>query len=77
MTGVHLSPCHDEFRGPPSNYVRQVTLETTETKSPITTEISCAIADLSGATEHWQTVLLPLTIANSCHKGRQACITNG
>ncbi|GFV65871.1 hypothetical protein TNCV_1828411 [Trichonephila clavipes] len=22
-TGVHLAPCHDEFRGPRSDYVRQ------------------------------------------------------
>ncbi|GFX49160.1 hypothetical protein TNCV_5041541 [Trichonephila clavipes] len=25
-TGVHLAPCHDEFRGPQSDYVRQVAL---------------------------------------------------
>ncbi|GFW37611.1 uncharacterized protein TNCV_4028071 [Trichonephila clavipes] len=24
MTGVLLAPCHDEFRGPGSNYVRQI-----------------------------------------------------
>ncbi|GFU59667.1 hypothetical protein TNCV_3186351 [Trichonephila clavipes] len=29
MTGVPLAPCHDEFRGPRSDYVRQVALETT------------------------------------------------
>ncbi|GFY06192.1 hypothetical protein TNCV_3108711 [Trichonephila clavipes] len=23
MAGVHLAPCHDEFRGPRSDYVRQ------------------------------------------------------
>ncbi|GFU72309.1 hypothetical protein TNCV_1136381 [Trichonephila clavipes] len=28
-TGVHLAPCHDEFRGSRSEYVRQVALETT------------------------------------------------
>ncbi|GFT97943.1 hypothetical protein TNCV_2168341 [Trichonephila clavipes] len=28
-TGVLLAPCHDEFRGPRSDYVRQVALETT------------------------------------------------
>ncbi|GFV16416.1 hypothetical protein TNCV_1525621 [Trichonephila clavipes] len=27
-TGVHLAPCHDEFRGPRSDCVRQVALET-------------------------------------------------
>ncbi|GFX01312.1 hypothetical protein TNCV_3729811 [Trichonephila clavipes] len=27
-TGVLLAPCHDEFRGPRSDYVRQVALET-------------------------------------------------
>ncbi|GFY00801.1 hypothetical protein TNCV_2141931 [Trichonephila clavipes] len=26
MTGVPLAPCHDEFRGPRSDYVRQITL---------------------------------------------------
>ncbi|GFU20231.1 hypothetical protein TNCV_1788211 [Trichonephila clavipes] len=26
-TGVLLAPCHDEFRGPRSHYVRQVALE--------------------------------------------------
>ncbi|GFU11520.1 retrovirus-related Pol polyprotein from transposon 17.6 [Trichonephila clavipes] len=30
-TGVLLAPCHDEFRGPRSDYVRQVALETTAT----------------------------------------------
>ncbi|GFV52202.1 hypothetical protein TNCV_5071231 [Trichonephila clavipes] len=30
-TGVLLAPCHDEFRGPRSDYVRQVTLATTAT----------------------------------------------
>ncbi|GFW13059.1 hypothetical protein TNCV_3329911 [Trichonephila clavipes] len=30
-TGVPLAPCHDEFRGPRSAYVRQVALETTTT----------------------------------------------
>ncbi|GFT29037.1 uncharacterized protein TNCV_3586871 [Trichonephila clavipes] len=30
-TGVLLAPCHDEFRGPRSDCVRQVTLETTTT----------------------------------------------
>ncbi|GFT49186.1 hypothetical protein TNCV_2860301 [Trichonephila clavipes] len=29
--GVPLAPCHDEFRGPRSDYVRQVALETTTT----------------------------------------------
>ncbi|GFU75863.1 hypothetical protein TNCV_1653211 [Trichonephila clavipes] len=28
-TGVRLAPCHDEFRGPRSDYVRQVALATT------------------------------------------------
>ncbi|GFW11651.1 hypothetical protein TNCV_42861 [Trichonephila clavipes] len=28
-TGVHLAPCHDKFRGPPSDYGRPVALETT------------------------------------------------
>ncbi|GFY01604.1 hypothetical protein TNCV_2607881 [Trichonephila clavipes] len=28
-TGVLLAPCHDEFCGPRSDYVRQVALETT------------------------------------------------
>ncbi|GFX20904.1 uncharacterized protein TNCV_79591 [Trichonephila clavipes] len=28
-TGVPLAPCHDEFRGPRSDYVRQLALETT------------------------------------------------
>ncbi|GFX71682.1 hypothetical protein TNCV_4131281 [Trichonephila clavipes] len=27
-TGLHLAPCNDEFRGPRSDYVRQVALET-------------------------------------------------
>ncbi|GFW89332.1 hypothetical protein TNCV_3966221 [Trichonephila clavipes] len=27
-TSVLLAPCHDEFRGPRSDYVRQVALET-------------------------------------------------
>ncbi|PRD32128.1 UNVERIFIED_CONTAM: hypothetical protein NCL1_21408 [Trichonephila clavipes] len=31
-TSVLLAPCHDEFRGPRSDYVRQVTLATTITK---------------------------------------------
>ncbi|GFY18590.1 hypothetical protein TNCV_2398151 [Trichonephila clavipes] len=30
-TGVPLAPCHDEFRGPRSDYVRQMALETTTT----------------------------------------------
>ncbi|GFV91045.1 hypothetical protein TNCV_1249271 [Trichonephila clavipes] len=30
-TGVLLAPCHDEFRGPRSDYVRQVALKTTTT----------------------------------------------
>ncbi|GFX82602.1 hypothetical protein TNCV_1192771 [Trichonephila clavipes] len=30
-TGVLLAPCHDEFRGPQSDYIRQVALETTTT----------------------------------------------
>ncbi|GFU28503.1 uncharacterized protein TNCV_1410401 [Trichonephila clavipes] len=30
-TGVLLAPCHDEFRGSRSDYVRQVALETTTT----------------------------------------------
>ncbi|GFV58570.1 hypothetical protein TNCV_2897471 [Trichonephila clavipes] len=34
-TGVHLAPCHDEFRGPRSDYVRQVALETTATCLPV------------------------------------------
>ncbi|GFU45706.1 extended synaptotagmin-3 [Trichonephila clavipes] len=29
MTGVHLAYCHDEFRGPRSDYIRQVALATT------------------------------------------------
>ncbi|GFU66450.1 hypothetical protein TNCV_3806931 [Trichonephila clavipes] len=29
-TGVLLAPCYDEFRGPRSDYVRQVALETTQ-----------------------------------------------
>ncbi|GFV72805.1 hypothetical protein TNCV_2713971 [Trichonephila clavipes] len=29
MTGIHLAPCHDEFRSPRSEYVRQVALEKT------------------------------------------------
>ncbi|GFX00239.1 hypothetical protein TNCV_297281 [Trichonephila clavipes] len=29
MTGVLLAPCHDEFRGPRSDFVRQVALEKT------------------------------------------------
>ncbi|GFX99030.1 hypothetical protein TNCV_4302051 [Trichonephila clavipes] len=28
-TGVLLAPCHDEFRGPQSDYIRQVALATT------------------------------------------------
>ncbi|GFX55245.1 hypothetical protein TNCV_1157021 [Trichonephila clavipes] len=31
-TGVLLVPCHDEFRGPRSDYIRQVALATTTTK---------------------------------------------
>ncbi|PRD22082.1 UNVERIFIED_CONTAM: hypothetical protein NCL1_50068 [Trichonephila clavipes] len=31
-TGVHLAPCYDEFRGPRSDYVRQVALEATTTE---------------------------------------------
>ncbi|GFY24252.1 uncharacterized protein TNCV_1013011 [Trichonephila clavipes] len=31
MTGVRLAPCHDEFRGPRSDYVRQEVLETNRT----------------------------------------------
>ncbi|GFV10245.1 hypothetical protein TNCV_3661971 [Trichonephila clavipes] len=30
-TGVRVAPCHDEFCGPRSDYVRQVALETTTT----------------------------------------------
>ncbi|GFS84976.1 uncharacterized protein TNCV_1305851 [Trichonephila clavipes] len=30
-TGVLLAPCHDEFRGPRSDYVRQMALETATT----------------------------------------------
>ncbi|GFU09890.1 hypothetical protein TNCV_784391 [Trichonephila clavipes] len=30
--GVHPAPCHDEFRGPRSDYVRQVAFETTTTE---------------------------------------------
>ncbi|GFS65998.1 hypothetical protein TNCV_2510221 [Trichonephila clavipes] len=28
-TGVHLAPCHDKYRGPRSDYVRQVAFATT------------------------------------------------
>ncbi|GFU96738.1 hypothetical protein TNCV_839631 [Trichonephila clavipes] len=31
QNGVLLAPCHDEFRGPRSDYVRQVALATTTT----------------------------------------------
>ncbi|GFV22024.1 hypothetical protein TNCV_4527091 [Trichonephila clavipes] len=34
--GVLLVPCHDEFRGPRSDYVRQVALETTHTTATTT-----------------------------------------
>ncbi|GFW06987.1 hypothetical protein TNCV_3691831 [Trichonephila clavipes] len=33
-TGVPLAPSHDEFRGPRSDYIRQVALETTTTTVP-------------------------------------------
>ncbi|GFU44237.1 hypothetical protein TNCV_367781 [Trichonephila clavipes] len=38
-TGVHLAPCHDEFRGPRSDYVRQVALETTITYLVVVTSV--------------------------------------
>ncbi|GFU94976.1 hypothetical protein TNCV_2268381 [Trichonephila clavipes] len=35
MISVLLAPCHDGFRGPPSDYVRQVALETTTTAQKV------------------------------------------
>ncbi|GFU92323.1 uncharacterized protein TNCV_1339041 [Trichonephila clavipes] len=65
---VLLAPCHDEFRGPRSDYVRQVALETTTIILPNPTENSLAVLNhkILEATSQVQNVKLG---------GHQTCLS--